>query len=48
MKTQLSGDNTSIAQLPDENGMFGVYGGRFVSEVLMEQHSTNWESNTIV
>jgi tryptophan synthase beta chain len=35
MKTQLSGDNTSIAQLPDENGMFGVYGGRFVSEVLI-------------
>ena len=35
MKTQLSGDNTSITQLPDENGMFGVYGGRFVSEVLI-------------
>lgn len=35
MTTQASGDNTKISQLPDEKGMFGIYGGRFVSEVLI-------------
>ncbi|MFC3149735.1 tryptophan synthase subunit beta [Litoribrevibacter euphylliae] len=28
-------DKAQAAQLPDENGHFGVYGGRFVSETLM-------------
>lgn len=28
-------DKAQMAQLPDENGHFGVYGGRFVSETLM-------------
>ena len=28
-------DLAQDAQLPDENGHFGVYGGRFVSETLM-------------
>ncbi|GLQ30935.1 tryptophan synthase subunit beta [Litoribrevibacter albus] len=28
-------DKAQSAQLPDENGHFGVYGGRFVSETLM-------------
>lgn len=35
MTTQASGDNTNVSQMPDEKGMFGLYGGRFVSEVLI-------------
>ncbi|ROR99966.1 tryptophan synthase beta chain [Sinobacterium caligoides] len=28
-------DNTTIRNMPDSNGRYGVYGGRFVSETLM-------------
>lgn len=35
MSSQISGDNTNVTQLPDDKGMFGIYGGRFVSEVLI-------------
>jgi len=29
------GDNTQVGELPDSHGQFGIYGGRFVSEVLV-------------
>lgn len=35
MTSPVIGDNRSITELPDEKGMFGIYGGRFVSEVLI-------------
>jgi tryptophan synthase beta chain len=35
MNKQVSGDNTQVAELPDNRGQFGIYGGRFVSEVLV-------------
>lgn len=35
MNKQVSGDNTQVAELPDDKGLFGIYGGRFVSEVLV-------------
>jgi len=34
-QTAGTGGNTARATLPDENGHFGVYGGRFVAETLM-------------
>tara|TARA_R110002072_G_scaffold3830_5_gene27319 strand:+ start:16411 stop:17640 length:1230 start_codon:yes stop_codon:yes gene_type:complete len=35
MNKQVSGDNTQVTELPDDKGLFGIYGGRFVSEVLV-------------
>jgi tryptophan synthase beta chain len=35
MNNPAVGDNTQIADLPDSKGQFGIYGGRFVSEVLV-------------
>lgn len=35
MSNAVKGDNTQVAELPDSNGQFGIYGGRFVSEVLV-------------
>ena len=35
MSNAAKGDNAQVADLPDSNGQFGIYGGRFVSEVLV-------------
>ncbi|MFT7684783.1 MAG: tryptophan synthase beta chain [Candidatus Azotimanducaceae bacterium] len=35
MKAQIPGDNLEFSSVPDENGRFGIYGGRYVSEVLI-------------
>lgn len=35
MSNTLSGINEDLSAYPDEKGHFGVYGGRFVSEILM-------------
>ncbi|MGK0342405.1 MAG: tryptophan synthase beta chain [Candidatus Azotimanducaceae bacterium] len=35
MSNLAKGDNTQVGELPDSNGQFGIYGGRFVSEVLV-------------
>ena len=34
-KSGREGDNEKLLDLPDEKGHFGIYGGRFVSEILM-------------
>jgi tryptophan synthase beta chain len=34
-QTVVTGANTTREMLPDENGHFGIYGGRFVAETLM-------------
>ncbi|HJL62366.1 MAG TPA: hypothetical protein QF517_10435, partial [Pseudomonadales bacterium] len=30
-----AGDNTDLASMPSDEGRFGIYGGRYVSETLM-------------
>ncbi|MFT5209610.1 MAG: tryptophan synthase beta chain [Flavobacterium sp.] len=35
MKAQTPGDNLEFLSVPDEKGRYGVYGGRYVSEVLI-------------
>jgi tryptophan synthase beta chain len=35
LKAQIPGDNLEFSSVPDENGRFGIYGGRYVSEVLI-------------
>lgn len=35
MKAQTPGDNLEFSSVPDEKGRFGIYGGRYVSEVLI-------------
>jgi tryptophan synthase beta chain len=34
-QTLVTDGNAAVAALPDENGHFGIYGGRFVAETLM-------------
>ena len=35
MSKTLSGINEDLSGYPDDSGHFGIYGGRFVSEILM-------------
>ena len=35
MKHENRGDNTNLASMPGEDGRFGIYGGRYFSEILI-------------